>query len=464
MSPKQILLILRARYKIAVAVILLAAAGAFHVFTNMPRQYTASAQLVVDIRAPDPISAMLRPSSMATQEDIIKSDRVAQRVVRLLKLEESPAAQQQWREATGGRGRIEQWLGELLQRKLTVNPPRRDSNIMTIEYSAADSAFAAAVANAFAQAYVEVAVELKVEPAKQYAQWFAEQGKAQRDSLERAQARLSEFQQKRGIVARDESVDTETARLAELSSQLTALQAQAGDSRSKQRSSADTLPELLNNPVILGLRNEIVRQEVRMKDAANNLGRNHPRYRSMEAELTELKAKLESETRHAAKMFGSSVTVATQKERELQAAIEAQKRKILRLRVERDQLAVLQREVDAAQRAYDAVVARYTQTSLESQATQTNVFLLNRAVEPLQPSSPNASKFILMVTAFALVAGLGAAFGIEILDRRVRGVEDVTSMLQMPVLSVVPYLPARATRLRLPFRRTRALPAPWLKA
>lgn len=459
MNAKQVLLILRARYKVALLLLLGTLGISLPIIDHLPRQYSAGASLVIDMRSVDPISAMLRPGNMATQEDIIKSDRVAQRVVRLLKLEENPTAREQWREVTGGKGRLEAWLMELLQKKLTVTPPRRDSNILTIEYTAADPAFAAAVANAFAQAYMEVSVELKVEPAKRYALWFSDQGKLQRENLERAQARLSEFQQKRGIVATEERMDTEITKLGELTAQLTAMQAQTVDARTKQRSGADTLPELLQNPVIGGLRTEINRQEGRLKDAAGNLGKNHPRYRAMESELAEMKVRLEVETRHVLKGYRTSTSIGTEKETELKAAIEGQKKKLLQMRSERDQLAVLQRDVDAAKNAYDAVSNRYTQASLESQATQTNVYLLTPAVEPLEPSSPKVLRLSLMAVVLGFVAGLGAAFGLEFTDRRVRSADDLAQMLQLPVLSVVPTLSAKRRRA-LAFWRRPALPAP----
>src|SRR3954462_3115504 len=379
MNLRQFLLIFRARYKIALVVPLLVMAVAVPVIERLPKQFSAATALVIDIRSPDPVTAMLRPGNMATQEDIIKSHRVAQRVVKLLRLEENTTALQQRQAATGGQGRFEVWLAELLQRKLTVTPPRRDSNIVAIEYMGADPAFTAAVANAFAQAYMEVAVELKVEPAKQYARWFADQGKAQRENLEKAQARLSEFQQARGIVAKDETVDTETARLSELSAQLTALQSQTMDSMTKQRNGTDTLPELLQNPTIAALRSEINKNEVKLKDATN-LGVNHPRYQGMQAELAELKVRLQAEIEHVTRGYKPSGSVGVEKEKQLKAALEAQKRKLLQLRNERDQLAVLQRDGVAAKNTYDAVANRYMQTSLESQATQTNVFLLTPAV------------------------------------------------------------------------------------
>jgi chain length determinant protein EpsF len=462
MNPRQILLILKARAWLVALILVLGVVGTYVGSHFLPKKYTAAVTLVVDIRARDPIAAMMIPQSMTTQEDIIKSDSVAQHVVKLLRLDQNPAVREQWRDATEGRGRVEVWLGELLQKNLNITPPRRDSNVLTLEYTAVDPGFAAAVANAYAQAYVDKTVELRVEPARQYARWFAEQSKALRDNLEKAQARLSEFQKEKGIVAKDERLDAETARLNELTSQLTQIQAQTVDARSKERSrfNPDTLPEVLGNPVVAGLRTQIAQKEADLKTASVNLGVNHPQYKSMESELAELRVKLAAETKHVASSYATTKSVSADKERELKAAIEAQKQKLLELRGERDELAMLQRDVDSAQGAYDSVAQRFMQTNLESQANQTNVFILSPAVEPLEPSQPKILRYTAMAVFFSLLAGLGAAFGLEMLNRRVRCVEDLGEALGMPVLAVIsPRRPVRPRRW-LGLRSARpALPA-----
>ena len=68
--------------------------------------------------------------------------------------------------------------------------------------------------------------------------------------------------------------------------------------------------------------------------------------------------------------------------------VDAQKKQLLSLRSDRDQIAVYQRDVDAAQRAYDAVTQRLSQLNLEGQNNQANTRLLSPAVEPLEPSRP----------------------------------------------------------------------------
>jgi chain length determinant protein EpsF len=375
----------------------------------------------------------------ATQEDIIKSDRVTQKVIKTLGLDHDAALQEQWQKATDGKGKFEGWLAARLHRKLSINPTRRDGNIISIEYKAPNPAMAAAVANTFAQAYVEAMAEMKVEPLKQFARSFGEQGRTLRENLERAHARLSEFQQQKGIVVRDETLDAETAKLNELTSRLTAIQAQTVDARSKQRSGSDAeaLPEVLANTLIQGLRSDIVRLEAKMKDASGNLGRNHPQYRSMEAELAELKARLEAETRHVVSGFSAARSVGTEKEKELQAAIEAQRGKLLALRSERDELGALQRDVDLAKYAYTEAERRSAQTTLESGAIQTNAFVLRPAVAPLEPSSPKILLNTLEAILGGTLLGLGAAYLLEMRDRRVRCVDDLAELVQMPVIGVI---------------------------
>src|SRR4029453_14532752 len=134
---------------------------------------------------------------------------------------------------------------------------------------------AARVANAFAQAYLEIGLELRTEPAKKYSDFFEEQVKVSREKLEKAQARLSDFQQKSGILTADERGDFEVARLTELSQQLMAVQ---GEGRG-ENSVAVTDSALINS-----LRSDLSRQEARVQEGAATMGSSHPQMQRMQAE------------------------------------------------------------------------------------------------------------------------------------------------------------------------------------
>ena len=229
MTFGQFIAILRARFWSALLVFIVTVATTVGVSMVLPKKYTAVATVVVDFR-PDPVTAAMyggvaSPAMMATQVDVLQSDRVAQRVVRNLKLTENPQVRTQWLEDAQGKGSIEQWLGQTFQRSMDVKPSR-ESSVISISYKAADPNFAAALANAFVQAYLETALELRVDPAKQYSAFFDTRAKEARETLERAQAKHSAYQKEKGIIATDERLDIESARLNELSSQLVMLQAE----------------------------------------------------------------------------------------------------------------------------------------------------------------------------------------------------------------------------------------------
>lgn len=440
MSLMQILLVLRAHYKIALAVALFTIATVMVVNYFMPKVYTATTSVYVDAKSAEATATMLMPINLATQVDIINSERVSRKVVRTLGLEESAAVREQWMAATGGKGSQGTWLAELMLRGLRVAPASQ-SSIISISYSGADPAFVASVANAFAQAYIDVTLELKVDPARKYARWFGEQGQSLREAVEKAQSKLSAFQQEKGIVASDERLDTETSRLSDLSAQLSRVQAEVTDVRTKQQrtnSTGEVLPEVSASASVATLRAEIGRQEARLQETAVNLGVNHPQYLRMQSEIAALKQRLEAETKLVTSGYGMTTALGNDREAELRNAVAAQKKKLLQMKNDRDQLAVLQRDVEAAKNAYDMINKRYTETTLTSQATDANVSVLSPAIVPLEPSFPKKpEKMIWIAIALGLALGLASAFGIEKLDRRIRSVEDLSQTMQLPVLGVI---------------------------
>ena len=450
MTFAQVLSILRARWWVVLLVLALCVGATVAVSVALPKQYTATASVVVDFK-PDPISAivnggMTSPAMMATQVDIIGSERVALRVVRNLRLTEQPAVRQQWQREAGGEGSIEQWLVQLFQKNLEVLPSR-ESSVIAVSYRAAEPRFAAVLANAFVQAYVETALELRVNPARQYSGFFDGQVKELRDALDRAQTQLSNFQRDNGIVAGDERLDVETARLNELSSQLVALQALASESRSRQAqvaASGDRMQEVLNNPVIAQLKSDIGRGEARLQELGSRLGDRHPQVLEARANVESLRQRLEAETRRVSGGVVVTQDINVQREREVRAALDAQRAKVLRTKALRDQMLLLQRDVEGAQRAYDNVQLRLSQTSLESQTQQSNVSVLTQATPPLQPSSPKLLLNTLLSVFLGLLLAVVTALLLEFYDRRVRSPIDVVQALGLPVIGVLPRPGGRA--------------------
>lgn len=444
MTLVQFFSILRARWKVLVLVLGVSVAGTALVNLVWPRSYTSTVAVLVDVKSPDPIAGIIypgmsSPSYMATQVDVIQSDRVSQQVVRLLKLSESVQMREQWRQATQGEGNFESWAADMLRRSLTVKPSR-ESSVITIEYKSADPKFASTLANAYAQSYLNVSLELRVDPARQYGKFFEERGAQLRDKLEQARARLTAFQREKGIVGADERMDVENSRLDELSSQLVALQGVSAESAGRAaqaKAQPGQTQDEITNALVSNLKMDLSRQEARLKELGARLGDNNPAIVELKANIEETRSRIDRETARVGTSLAVSNTINEKRMAELRASIEAQRVKVLHLKEARDQLAVLAADVDAAQRAYDGVSTRANQTELESRTTQTNLYLLNPASEPTKPSSPRTTLNMLLALFVGTLLGVAVAMLMELFDRRVRSASDVVQVTDTPLLGVL---------------------------
>src|SRR6476661_3378613 len=129
MTLGQLFLVFWARKWVVIGMVIFGAAVGISIGFIFSPRYRAETQVVVDFKSMDPVSGIMvlpqaTPGYLSTQFDIIQSHRVALKVVQKLRLADNPFAKQEWRQATGGRGGIEDWLAGLLLDKLDVVPAR----------------------------------------------------------------------------------------------------------------------------------------------------------------------------------------------------------------------------------------------------------------------------------------------------------------------------------------------------
>ena len=111
---------------------------------------------------------------------------------------------------------------------------------------------------------------------------------------------------------------------------------------------------------------------------------------------------------------------------------------MLELNKQRDQISVLQRDVEAAQRNFEAVSTRSAQTRLESHAVQTNISMLNPASVPSVHSRPRILLNVLIAIFTGTLLGVGIALSLELVNRRVLSTQDIVEAVGLPVLAVIP--------------------------
>lgn len=446
MNLNTLVAILLARKWAIIASTLVAIAAAILLNLLTPKSYTASTDLLVDGRGLDPISGQSQPTRLtgayiATQADIIRSRNVATKVIAELGLQNSPAMIKAAK--LNGDHALDQqrMLGFLAQGLIVI--PKRDSSVLTIAFNSTDPKLAAELADAFAQAYMYTNLELRTEPAKQTTLWYNQQLTGLRTELIDKQNTLSSYQEEHNILASSDRLDLESAKLAELSSMLIAVQNERLNSQSRSDQIANTKRGLLetralDNPQVQKLATDLAQAQARLSELATQVGENHPQYRQALSEVDALKKQMSRMLELISGSLQSSVELSQAREDQLKAELAAQKELVLQLSRNRNELTLLKQEADNAQSAYDDALARTAQTRLESQIAATDVAVLNSAVVPTRPTSPKPAMTIVLACFAGLLLGIAIALCWEWLDQRIRSMADLEQVLGLTVLAYIP--------------------------
>lgn len=398
MNFTQYLLILAARKWIILGMLLLTVLTTTVVTYLLPKQYTATASLVVNMKTKDPVTGQilpvqLLPGFLTTQVDILRSRRVALRVIHDLKLVSNPVTQAQYMKATKGRGGIHDWLAALLLKRVVAKPLPR-SSIVNVSFTATNPHAASLLANAFVNAYIATNLDLQKAPEEQTVSWLNQQINRLEAQLKQAQKKLEAYQRAHGIV---------------------------GTGRGS---------------TVQSLRMLLIQSEAKLAQLGQTLGKNNPRYQRALAEVGVVRARL-----NQAANIGPS---APEKNGSNQSTANG---------------TLLQHNVDNYQRLYNAAMARYGAATMEAAYNQTDISPLSAAVTPVGPSWPKPILNISISSVLGLMLGVAFALLAEMIDRRVRSAQDIVVEAMVPVLAELSPEPPRFPRLRRWFASSRRAPA-----
>lgn len=470
MTLLQFLYILQVRWRLAVTIFVAVVAISGIAAWYAPRLFEATAVVLVDFKEPisgQELSPFGLDDYLTTQLDIINSRRVALEVAEILQLKAV--------------GSVDSKRINALQKGLSAELSSEGSRLIEITYRARDAKAAARYANAFAKAYRQTVVETSVEPATRTAEWLEKQMAELLSKRQDAQRRLTSYQQEHGILATKEPLDIETERLTTLTRELIAAQArtQAAESRlqeMRELQARDRLPGLIpqllaSTQQFLSDHNQMQDAEERLHNATNRteidpgsveLGRKllpsslemkelrdrlvlwearlkeiseeHPDYKRIQTEVQTLRQNLQEEVDGLFMTLERDVGVARAQENALEASLADQRNKILRLQRARDQIPTLLNEVEAAQKAYERLRARYNEYRMQSQANITNVSILTPALSPETPINPSMAALLLVAATIGLILGVAIVLLLEIVNRRIHSKEDIIDHLHMPLL------------------------------
>jgi len=391
-----------------------------------------------------------------TQNLVIASRDVAGRVVQKLGLHEDPTYLAQDDDATGPTGDLEATT-LALQSRLTVEPVP-DTRLVMIHARDVKPERARLIADAVADAYVQRTIEDRLESTDRAKDWLESQLATLREELDEAELALHSFKKghnvlsvsmedRQNLVASDVQTThnklTETRnRRIELEARLKRLKASLG-----KRTTAVDPAVMAEHEELSALVTELRDNRKQHDSLAVKYGEEHPTMKSLAEEIGVLEAQLAQEKAAIIASAEHDLEQAKAVEGGLRSAAGEAHSAGLNLNLREIEYRRLNRNRDNKAKLYEIVLQRLTETDLTRMLKTTHVRVLDRALLPVNPVSPNLVKNIGASSLAGLLLGLAAAFFTSRLDRTVRSVESVEG-LGVPVLGVIPHLGGTEARTK----------------
>ncbi|MEZ5440741.1 MAG: polysaccharide biosynthesis tyrosine autokinase [Lysobacterales bacterium] len=342
------------------------------------------------------------------------------------------------------------------QRRMLVNvvrygldvAPIRNSRLLQIYFQSPDPRLAASVANAIAYGYIEANLERKVDTSS-YAKSFLEDRLEQiKLKLQESEIALAEFAQRESFVNVANRETLLTSELEALTGALTAAKQSRieADARARQAQGARAMshPLLLENAGVQALRSTRAKLEAEYQEKLLTYKPAYPLMQQLRSQIEEIDKQLQAEVDLVRASLQAGFAAAQQQETMLKEQVDRLTREVLEMQGRSTEFTVLEREVETNRQLYDALLQRYKEIGITSNVEANNISIVDPALVPARPFTPNLKRSLLASALLGLVLGVALAFLLEYLDDTIKLPEDLERKLGLSILGVIPKLDGRA--------------------
>lgn len=381
-------------------------------------------------------------TQMQTERRLLQRRTLANRVIALMGLERHPEF--------GSVGRRPGELTEAFLDRLQVEPVR-NTRLVKLSFESRSPELAAQVANTLADEVLAQQFDDKKDASQYATRFLTAQVNESRQALHASEVQLSQFLEENDILfvggeRIGERVGERQAlisqELATLSDSLLKAKAEriAKESMLTQatRATADSLPAVLQDPLIANLKEEATKLEGRYRELGQSFKAEYPRMQRLSENIKEVRRQIHAEIHRFVEAARAEYRAALQKETEVRKLADEQRGLARKLDGQMARYNLLRREVDTNRELYTGLSTRLKETQVSSSLLLSNISVVDRADVPLKRTSPRTGLNLLVGCLVGLVGGVGLAFLFEYLDTSIRDPREVEAILRVPTLGLVP--------------------------
>lgn len=325
----------------------------------------------------------------------------------------------------------------------------RMSNLMKINYLADNPAVAAAMANGIADTFIEHNLDIRVKPFRDAAEWLSARLVEAKEVVANTEQTLQQYREGKGIVSFDTQGNVITQQLQELITQLVQTEGKRQEAEIKYKQIASvinspehlaTVPDIMNNLVIQGLRNEELGIKKQLSELSEKFGPKHPQVINAYSQLSMVQKNIISEARKMLNAAKTEFEIAGSREVSIKRTIDAQKKEVMDLTRKAINYNVLAGESGSNKQFYELLLKKYQEASLSGGINISNVQVVDSAIIPKAPVKPERGKNLILAVVLGLLGGVSVAFFLDYMDDTIKTAEDVDKKIGLVFLDVVPLI------------------------
>ena len=190
--------------------------------------------------------------------------------------------------------------------------------------------------------------------------------------------------------------------------------------------------------------------QLELADLQRQVTSDHPAVESLESKIARIKGELEALDRTTGEAYlelaRQQWLVARERETELDQRYRTQLVEAQELGAKATELAKLESEVSKTEKMLDILDDRIKEVDVTEKADVLNINILEYAEVEDEPSKPEKARIMGAALVAGLILGAGLALLVDWKDHRFRSADEITAILGVPVLGVVPSMSRKASR------------------
>ncbi len=338
-------------------------------------------------------------------------------------------------------------LEQKVRNGIAIESKTEEGNIVNVSFTSTSPVFAAAIVNAVASAYKQFLMEMKLETTSQSLEWMKSNADAERAKLEASERKLREYKKQHDIYTIDNEEAIFPQKITQISSNLTQAQANVNELESMYQEirriapdEALNLPVVANNGTVKNLRQQIINKKQEINRLSKSLGPKHPNMIQAGKDLTAFQEQLDNEIMDVIQSIKNRYELARQKAKNLKSLLDEAKQNAALMSDKLIQFEILNRDVEVHRLLYDRLLSRIKEYNITETQQEVEVWVVENAETPKMPITKGPKRALMMGIILSLAAGAGLAFFLDYMDNTIKTAEDAENRLDIPILGMVPLM------------------------